>query len=129
MKTINFKKQVTGSLEQVIEKLTNALKTEGFGVLTRIDLDKKIKEKINKDIKPAVILGACNPQLAYEAYEVNTDIASLLPCNAVIREIEPQLMSVELAAPSFLMGMVHENKLTKLAEEADKKLQHVLDVL
>jgi len=79
MKNINFKKTINGSTEEVVTKLTDALKHEGFGVLTRIDLDAKIKEKLQKIIPPAVILGACNPQLAYEAYQIKTDVASLLP--------------------------------------------------
>jgi uncharacterized protein (DUF302 family) len=129
MKEINLKKMVSGSSEEVIEKVTQALKAEGFGVLTRIDLDAKIKEKLNKDIPPATILGACNPQLAYEAYQSNTDVASMLPCNAVVREVAPGSISVELARPSFLMEFMEDESLMKLAREADKKLSRALESL
>lgn len=129
MKEINFKKTVYGNVNEVAARVTEALKTEGFGVLTRIDLDEKIKEKLNVTIPPSIILGACNPQLAYEAYRVNTDVASLLPCNAVIREIGPGSVSVELARPSFMMGMFEDEVLKKLAVEADQKLNSVLDSL
>jgi uncharacterized protein (DUF302 family) len=129
MKEINFKKEVPGNLDQVIERLTAALQKEGFGVLTRIDLHQKIKEKLNKDLAPAVILGACNPQLAYEAYQVNTNVASLLPCNAVLREVAPEKISVELASASFLMEMVDDQQLAHLGQEADLRLHRVLDSL
>ena len=74
----------------------------------------KIKEKTGKDIIPTVILGACNPNLAYEAYSADSDVASLLPCNAVIRETAPGTISVELAAPSAMMRILGHAKLIAL---------------
>lgn len=127
MGEINFKREVSGDIENTIDRLTEALKKEGFGVLTRIDLHSKIKEKLNKDIAPAVILGACNPSLAYEAYSKNTDVASLLPCNAVVRETSPGKISVELAKPTFIMEMVNDDNLSKLAQDADERLLRALD--
>ena len=129
MKTINLKAEITGTIAQVIEKVTQALKSEGFGVLTRIDLHLKIKEKLGKDISPAVILGACNPELAYEAYTANSDVASLLPCNAVIRELAPGRISVELAKPTALMEILGDENLIRLAQAADHKLEKVLGFL
>jgi uncharacterized protein (DUF302 family) len=129
MKKINLKKTINGSTEEVVTKLTDALKHEGFGVLTRIDLDAKIKEKLQKIIPPAVILGACNPQLAYEAYQINTDVASLLPCNAVVREVEPGTVSIELARPSFMMEAIEDDKLMELGKKADQRLIRVLESL
>ncbi|OGA32373.1 MAG: hypothetical protein A2W81_02955, partial [Betaproteobacteria bacterium RIFCSPLOWO2_12_61_14] len=84
MTTINFKREIAGTVDQAVERITKALGVEGFGILTRIDMHSKIKEKTGKEIIPTVILGACNPMLAYEAYTANSDVASLLPCNAVI---------------------------------------------
>lgn len=126
---INFKREIKGNLEGIIDQLTQSLKTEGFGVLTRIDLHSKVKEKLGKDLPPVVILGACNPELAYEAYQANTDVASLLPCNAVVREVGPSRYSIELARPSFLMEMIQDDQLIKLAEEADTRLHRALYLL
>lgn len=126
---INFKRQVQSTLDGAIDRVTQALSAEGFGILTRIDMHSKIKEKIGKDIAPTVILGACNPTLAHEAYCTNTDVTSLLPCNAVLREISPGTISVELAAPTGLMTILGDAKLVKLAEEADRRLQRALDAV
>lgn len=126
MPDVNFKKEVSGNIEMIVSKVTEKLKVQGFGVLSRIDLHSKIKEKINKDIEPAIILGACNPQLAYEAYLENSDVASLLPCNAVIRQISDGRVSVELAKPTFLMNMLDDAKLVELAKEADRRLAFAL---
>jgi uncharacterized protein (DUF302 family) len=106
--------------------VTRALANEGFGILTRIDMHSKIKEKTGKEIVPTVILGACNPNLAYEAYTRNSDVASLLPCNAVIREIAPGKISVEFALPSAMMQILGDAKLVELALEADKRIEAAL---
>jgi uncharacterized protein (DUF302 family)/rhodanese-related sulfurtransferase len=129
MSSINMKKEITGPLEVAIESVTAALKTEGFGVLTRIDLHTKVKEKIGKDLRPVVILGACNPQLAFEAYSYNSDVASVLPCNAVLRDVGDNRISVELAKPSALMKFLGDKTLEKMALDADRRLQTALDRL
>ena len=129
MKTINLKKEIKGTVEAGIERVTEALKTEGFGVLTRIDLHSKFKEKLGKEVPTTVILGACNPALAYEAFNRNSDVTSLLPCNAVVREIEPGRLSVELAKPSALMEILGDPELVLFAKDADAQLQRVLDKL
>ncbi|MFA6316484.1 MAG: DUF302 domain-containing protein [Elusimicrobiota bacterium] len=129
MRSINMKKEVAGTVEELIPRLTENLKAEGFGVLTSIDMRAKIKEKLGKDIAPIVILGACNPQLAYEAYSMDPDVASLLPCNAVVRQAAPGRVSVELARPSALMQLVGDERLKALAETADDRLARVLDRL
>lgn len=126
MSSIHLTKEVSGPFGEVIERLSSALKTEGFGVLTRIDLHSKIKEKIEKELPPVVILGACNPQLAYEAYRRNTDVAGLLPCNAVVRELGGGRVSVELAKPSEMMKLLGDPQLIELAKGADEKLRRAL---
>ncbi len=126
MPEVNFKKEVSGEVETCVAKVTEKLKEQGFGVLNRIDLHTKIKEKINKDIRPTVILGACNPQLAYEAFLENPDVASLLPCNAVIRDVGEGRVSVEFAKPTFMMKMLDDSKLVELAQEADRRLSVAL---
>jgi len=126
MTTINFKREISDTVGHAIERTTKALAAEGFGILTRIDMHTKIKEKTGKDIVPTVILGACNPMLAYEAYTANSDVASLLPCNAVVREVAPGRISVELAAPSAMMVILGDAKLVELAREADTKIERAL---
>jgi len=126
MTTINFKREITDTLDHAIERITKALGAEGFGILTRIDMHSKIKEKTGKEIIPTVILGACNPMLAYEAYTANSDVASLLPCNAVIREVAPGRVSLELAKPTAMMQILGDAGLTELAREADAKIERAL---
>lgn len=123
---INFKREIPATLDQAIERVTKALGAEGFGILTRIDMHLKIKEKTGKEIMPTVILGACNPTLAYEAYSMNSDVAGLLPCNAVIRELSPGRVSVELAAPSAMMRILGDDQLTALAGAADARIEKAL---
>ena len=126
MPDINFKREVSDSLDHGVERVTKALASEGFGILTRIDMHSKIKEKTGKDIVPTVILGACNPNLAFEAYTANSDVASLLPCNAVIREVAPGRLSLEFAAPSGMLRALGDAKLTELAEQADEIIKRAL---
>ena len=127
--TVNFKKEIVSDLTSAIDRVTGALKGEGFGVLTRIDLHAKISEKLGKEISPVVILGACNPHLAYEAYRENTDVASLLPCNAVVRDVGGGRISVELAKPSSLMTILGDEKLVAFAKQADAQLERVLNAV
>lgn len=126
MDSINYKREIAATVASAIERVTKALGAEGFGILTRIDMHSKIKEKIGKDIVPTVILGACNPNLAYEAYAMNADVASLLPCNAVVREIAPGRISIEFAAPSGMMRVLGDAKLTELAHQADERIERAL---
>lgn len=123
---LNFKRDIGDTLDNTIARVTKALADEGFGILTRIDMHLKIKEKTGKEIVPTVILGACNPNLAYEAYTANSDVASLLPCNAVLRETRPGNVSVELAAPSAMMHMLGDARLVELAGAADQRIQNAL---
>lgn len=126
MNTINFKRDIEDTLDIAIERVTKALAKEGFGILTRIDMHSKILEKTGKKIIPTVILGACNPNLAYEAYSQNSDVAGLLPCNAVVREISPGKISVELTAPSAMMLILGDAKLIELAGQADTQIKAAL---
>ena len=126
MANINFKREISATMTEAIERATKALAAEGFGVLTRIDMDSKIKEKTGKDIVPTVILGACNPSLAYEAYTTDSDVASLLPCNAVIRETAPGTISLEFIKPTAMMQVLNDARLATLAADADGKIERAL---
>ena len=125
--SINFKREIQATVDEAIERITQALKQEGFGVLTRIDMHAKFKEKLGKDVLPVVILGACNPQLAFEAYSRAPDVTSLLPCNAVVRDLGQGRVSVELAKPTALMEVLGDAALVELAQHADQKLENALD--
>ncbi len=127
MSGINFKREIAESMDMAIDRATKALAAEGFGILTRIDMHSKIKEKTGKDIVPTVILGACNPNLAYDAYTANADVAGLLPCNAVVRELAPGKISLEFVAPSGMMRILGDQQLTELAKEADVRIQRALN--
>jgi uncharacterized protein (DUF302 family) len=129
MQALNMKKTLAGALPDVLERVTKALQQEGFGILTRIDLDQKFREKLGKEVPPLVILGACNPQLAFEAYSRNPDVTSLLPCNVVLRELSPGQISVEVVRPSSLMAFLGDLRLTAMAEQADVRLAQALDSL
>jgi len=127
MGDINVKKEIETSLDDAIERTTKALGAKGFGILTRIDMHEKIKEKLGKDMEAVVILGACNPTLAYEAYQRCSDVTGLLPCNAVLREVAPGRISVELAKPSALMTILGTQELIDLATQADELIVSALD--
>lgn len=129
MLSINFKKEVKGQIDEVTKSLIEKLGKQGFGILTRIDFHEKIKEKLGKDISPVIILGACNPTLAYEAFQRNTDVTSLIPCNAVVRMVDKEKVSVELTKPSSFMAILGDKELQQLATEADFKLEKVLEEL
>ena len=127
MEGINFKREIRDTLDHAVDRATQALAAQGFGILTRIDMHTKIREKTGQEILPTVILGACNPNMAYEAYAMNPDVASLLPCNAVVRELEPGRVSLEFAAPSAMMRALGDQQLVDLARAADARVRHALD--
>jgi uncharacterized protein (DUF302 family) len=129
MEPINLKKEIPGVLEAIVSELTALLEDAGFGVLTRIDLHAKVKAALGKTMAPAVILGVCDPALAYEAYTTNTDVASLLPCNAVVRDVGAGVVSVEIASPATLMRVVGDPRLDALARAAEARLRRALDKL
>jgi uncharacterized protein (DUF302 family) len=112
--------------EEAIERVTAALKTEGFGVLTTIDVKATLKQKLDKDFRKYVILGACNPPIAYQALSAETELGLLLPCNVVVYETEPGRSAVAAVAPLVTMGKVGNAALAPLGQEVDGKLRRVL---
>jgi len=126
---VNFKREIEKSLDEAIARVTEALKSEGFGILTRIDFHLKIKEKLGKELSPVVILGACNPSLAYEVFQRNTDVTSLIPCNVVVRDIGHGRVSVEMAKPTTIMKALGDRELVVMAQDADQRLLKILEAL
>ncbi len=125
MQNLAIRKTVTLSLDVAVEKTTNALKEIGFGILTRIDFDQKIKEKLGKELPRTVILGACNPALAYEAYRQNTDVTLLVPCNLVVREIANGQCAIEMIRPSQMMQILPGIEMQDLITKAEADLSRV----
>ncbi|HEY8693622.1 MAG TPA: DUF302 domain-containing protein [Chloroflexota bacterium] len=112
--------------EQAVERTKEALKAEGFGILSEIDVRKTMKEKLNVDFRPYVILGACNPPLAHKALEAEADIGLLLPCNVVVREEADGQSRVMAMDPEAAMGIVHSAALEEVASEAKSRLQRAM---
>jgi len=124
-----FSVQVSCGFDEAIDKVTEALKTEGFGVLTEIDVKETLKKKIDVDRKPYTILGACNPQLANQALNADPDIGLLLPCNVVVREEDNGAITVAFMDPIAVMGLVEKSGVEQLAGEVRGKLEKVRDQL
>ncbi len=114
--------------EQAMTKVKEALKTEGFGVLTEIDVRRTLKEKVGAEMEPYSILGACNPQLAHRALEQEPEIGLLLPCNVVVRA-EGEHSRVEVADPQTMLGIINNAHIKIIADEAKQRLQHVVATL
>ena len=112
--------------DTAVQRATDALKEQGFGVLTTIDVKQTLKQKIDRDFRRYVILGACNPALADRALHAELDIGLLLPCNVVVYEREPGTSTVAAMAPLPAMGIVGNADLVGVAREADAKLRAAL---
>ncbi len=122
-------KTLSTSFDDAVEKVTAALFTEGFGVISEIDLHEKIKHKLGVDFKRYRILGACNPAYSYRALQAEDKIGVMLPCNVLV--IEQGEGNIEIAAvnPSEAMGAVHNETVRQVATEVGEKLRKVLDRL
>jgi uncharacterized protein (DUF302 family) len=113
--------------EQAVERASAALKAEGFGVLTTIDVKQTLKQKLGREFRKYVILGACNPPLADRALHTELEIGLLLPCNVIVYETEPRRSAVAAMAPIAALGIVGENpELQGVAREADQRLRRAL---
>lgn len=124
-----FHVTVSGSFDEVINKVTEALKTEGFGVLTEIDVKATLKKKIDVDRKPYTILGACNPVLANQAINAEPDIGLLLPCNVIVREEDDGSITVGFMDPKAVLGLVNRPEVSDLGMQVRAKLEKVRDLL
>ena len=115
--------------EEALERITTALQKEGFGVLTTIDVRQTLKQKLDRDFRKYVILGACNPPLAARALHAELEVGLLLPCNVVVYEREPGTSSVAAMAPLPAMGIIGNKDLEDVAREADSRLRSALQRL
>jgi uncharacterized protein (DUF302 family) len=118
------------SYEEAIERVTAALKDQGFGVLTTIDVKQTLKHKLDRDFRKYVILGACNPPLAERALQAELEVGLLLPCNVIVYELEPGRTAIAAMAPLAALGIVGDNPaLASVATEADARLRQALIAL
>lgn len=124
-----FGKTVDLPFDQAIERITQALQVEGFGVLADIDVAGAMKKKLNQDMPPYRILGACNPPLAHRALEAEPSIGLLLPCNVVVRQDGGGKVQVEFMDPNAVLELVNKPEIHQLAGEVRQKLERVLHAL
>ncbi len=129
MKDLAITVVVNGKLEDVCQRVVETIKPAGFGVLTRIDFDKTIKQKIGESIQPCIILGACNPKLAFDAYQQSSDVALLIPCNIVLTEIAENKIRVEAMRPSQMLNILPAVQASDLMAVAESKLKESLTSL
>ncbi|MEE4198698.1 MAG: DUF302 domain-containing protein [Bacteroidales bacterium] len=119
-KTANY------SFDEAVQKITEELKKEGFGVLSEIDIHEKLKEKLDVDFRKYKILGACNPPNAYKALQAENKIGTMLPCNVIVQELSPNNIEVAAVNPVASMMAVENSDLAKIAEEIKEKLEKAI---
>jgi len=124
-----FGKPVDLAFDVAIDKVTAELQTEGFGIMSDIDVAAKMKEKLGEDMPRYRILGACNPALAFKAINAVPDIGLLLPCNVVVREDEAGRVLVDFMDPESVLSLVDDPGVKPLAAEVKTRLERVLEAM
>lgn len=124
-----FSKIVPGPFEQAVERATAALRREGFGIVSEIDLQRTLREKLGAELRPYRILGACNPHMAYAAVQLEAEIGTLLPCNVIVRELDAGRIEVAAVDPVASMRVVDNAQLRAIAVTVRDALQRTLDGL
>ncbi|MGY8915094.1 MAG: DUF302 domain-containing protein [Flavobacteriales bacterium] len=124
-----FNKIMNEDFNIVIDRVTEELKNEGFGILTDIDIKETLKKKLDVDFKKYRILGACNPPYAHKALEAEDKIGTMLPCNVIVQEISKGVVEVAAVNPMASMQSVENDALMEIAQEITSKLEHVIEKL
>lgn len=121
--------EIPGPFEQALERVQGALKAEGFGVLSDIDIQKAMKEKLGKDMPSYRILGACNPPLAYQALQADAEIGLLLPCNVTVRQEQGDRVVVGFLDPQTMVQLTNNAAVGAVADDAAQRLSRVREAL
>jgi uncharacterized protein (DUF302 family) len=128
MTELGFQSTLNLPYETVLEKVTEALKAEGFGILTSIDVKETMKKKLDVDFRKYTILGACNPSLSYKALTARPDVGLLLPCNVIVYE-ESNATVVNIIDPMSMTNFIQDPTLEAVAEEARQRLKRVSEAI
>lgn len=128
MTELGFQSTLNLEYEAALEKVTEALKAEGFGVLTSIDVKETMKKKLDADFRKYTILGACNPPLAHKALTARPDVGLLLPCNVIVYE-EGEATVVNIIDPLSMTNFIQDPALESVAEEARQRLKRVSEAI
>jgi len=129
VKRYAFSTVLDTSYEDAISAVTDALREEGFGVLTEIDVKGTLKKKLDKDFRKYVILGACNPPYAYRSLEADLDVGLLLPCNVIVYETDEKKAYVAAINPISALEAIQSDELRSIAAEVSEKLKRVVEKL
>ena len=129
MTDIGIKVMLETDYDTALEEVTAALKAEGFGILTEIDVRSTLKEKMGVDFRPYKILGACNPPLAHRALSAAPEVGMLLPCNVTVSQEDEGYILVSIVDPLAMLGVVVDPQLDEVAQEANERLHRVAEAL
>lgn len=124
-----FEKTVSTGYDETLDAVTAALKAEGFGILTEIDVQATLKLKLNADVRKYKILGACNPPSAHKAIQIEENIGLMLPCNVVVQETDGGKIKVSVINPTVAMSAIGNQNLTELAVDITARLERVINTL
>ena len=122
-----FAKTVEAPFEEVVGRTVEALKAEGFGIITEIDVQKTLESKIDVAFRPYLILGACNPAMAHAALQIENKVGTMLPCNVIVQERSATTVEIAAIDPVESMRAIENPTLTKMASEIGAKLRSALD--
>ncbi|OGC08815.1 hypothetical protein A2V82_14730 [candidate division KSB1 bacterium RBG_16_48_16] len=124
-----FSKSIRSTFSEAVNRVTEALKREGFGILTEIDVKETLRKKLDVDFRQYKILGACNPPFAYKALQAEPKIGTMLPCNVIVQELEEGLIEVSAIDPIASMQAIRNVELGSIAGQIQTKLKNVIENL
>ena len=127
--TYYFAKTIRSTFEEAVQQVTERLREEGFGIITQMDVKQTLKTKIGVDFRDYRILGACNPQLAYEALQIEDKVGTMLPCNVIVQDLGGGQTEIAAIDPVASMTAIDNPQLKQAAEQVQQKLRTVIETL